>query len=204
MSMTSEQIQTYSKQMGGVKNTGLVESLSITSELQSYSMLSLVNKRSAIVDALELLRRSEKAIPTCENKRSTVAEVAGQPCRAMTDRLKNFFALAFHQSRASHSVSQLIWGSARQAASSSSCGRSSSGNYRLHNSVATRSSPTRVPFVHAVCAVACTVQYRQDGKRQGLPTALVFVHRAHCCLLFVQRSQCCYVNTVNTNNTVES
>ena len=73
--------------MGGVKNTGLVESLSITSELQSYSMLSLVNKRSAIVDALELLRRSEKAIPTCENKRSTVAEVAGQPkyCRAMTD-----------------------------------------------------------------------------------------------------------------------
>ena len=42
------------------------------------------------------------------------------------------------------------------------------------------------------------------SKRQGLPTGLVFVHRAHCCLLFVQRSYCCYVNTVNTNNTVAS
>ena len=41
-------------------------------------------------------------------------------------------------------------------------------------------------------------------KRQGLPTGLVFVHRAHCCLLFVQRSYCCYVHTVNTKNTVAS
>ena len=42
---------------------------------------------SASVSALELLRRSEKARPTAEKSRSTVADVAGQPryCRAARD-----------------------------------------------------------------------------------------------------------------------
>ena len=37
----------------------------------------------------ELLRLAEKAMPTLEKRRSTVAEVAGQPkyCRAITSRL---------------------------------------------------------------------------------------------------------------------
>ena len=34
---------------------------------------------SEIVAAVALLRRSEKAMPTCEKRRSTVAELAGQP-----------------------------------------------------------------------------------------------------------------------------
>ena len=74
--------------------------------LRVHSTFILVNIRSAIVSAPELLRLSEKAIPTCENRRSTVAEVAGQPkyCRAITERLGNFLALASHHSSESHSV----------------------------------------------------------------------------------------------------
>ena len=42
---------------------------------------------SASVSALDLLRWSEKARPTAEKSRSTVADVAGQPryCRAARD-----------------------------------------------------------------------------------------------------------------------
>ena len=62
----------------------------------------------------------------CEKRRSTVAELAGQPryWRAITERLRNFLAFSFHQSSASHSVLYSIWGSARYAASSSACGLS--------------------------------------------------------------------------------
>ena len=44
---------------------------------------------SSRVAASELLRLAEKAMPTLEKRRSTVAEVAGQPkyCRAITSRL---------------------------------------------------------------------------------------------------------------------
>ena len=43
----------------------------------------------ASVDALELLRLSEKAMPTMEKRRSTDADDAGQPkyCRAIRARL---------------------------------------------------------------------------------------------------------------------
>ena len=68
-----------------------------------------------MVSASELLRRSENAMPTCEKRRSTVAELAGQPryCRAITDKLGNFLAFFSHHASASHSVSTSICGSAR-------------------------------------------------------------------------------------------
>jgi hypothetical protein len=54
----------------------------------SHSTLSFVKMMSAIVSAEALLRQSEKAMPTCEKSRSTVAELAGQPryWRAITER----------------------------------------------------------------------------------------------------------------------
>ena len=41
--------------------------------------LTFVKAMLSSVDAVELLRLSEKAMPTDEKRRSTVAEVAGQP-----------------------------------------------------------------------------------------------------------------------------
>ena len=57
----------------------------------------------------------EKAMPTCEKRRSTVAELDGQPryWRAMTERLGNLEAFCSHHESASHSVWYEIWGSAR-------------------------------------------------------------------------------------------
>ena len=50
--------------------------------------LSLAKATLSSVDAVELLRLSEKAMPTTENKRSTVADDAGQPkyCLAIRAR----------------------------------------------------------------------------------------------------------------------
>ena len=50
------------------------------------------------VDALERLRFSEKAMPTIEKRRSTVADEAGQPryCRAIRARLGKRFLLSAH------------------------------------------------------------------------------------------------------------
>jgi hypothetical protein len=48
----------------------------------------------ASVDALELLRLSEKAMPTMEKRRSTDADDAGQPkyyCRAIRAKSKSTF-----------------------------------------------------------------------------------------------------------------
>ena len=63
-----------------------------------HSTLSLVKTRSDRVSAWELLRLSEKQMPTVEKRRSTDAEVAGQPryCRAMTLKFGNFLAF-LHQ-----------------------------------------------------------------------------------------------------------
>ena len=38
-----------------------------------------------MVSASELLRRSENAMPTCEKRRSTVAELAGQPSEGIAE-----------------------------------------------------------------------------------------------------------------------
>ena len=55
----------------------------------AHATLSFVKMMSEIVAAEADLRRSEKAMPTCEKSRSTVAELAGQPryWRAITERL---------------------------------------------------------------------------------------------------------------------
>ena len=68
---------------------------------------------SASVSALELLRRSEKARPTAEKSRSTVADVAGQPryCHAICARLGKRFLFAHHHSSGAQSSSPSICGS---------------------------------------------------------------------------------------------
>ena len=70
-----------------------------------HSTLSLVKTRSDRVSAWELLRLSEKQMPTVEKRRSTDAEVAGQPryCRAMTLKFGNFLAFFSHHSSPSQS-----------------------------------------------------------------------------------------------------
>ena len=51
--------------------------------------MTLVKAMLSSVDAVELMRLSEKAMPTMEKRRSTVADDAGQPkyCRAIRARL---------------------------------------------------------------------------------------------------------------------
>ena len=80
-----------------------------------YGTFSRVKRMSERVSELALWRLTEKAMPTCEKRRSTVAELAGQPryCRAITERLGNFLAFSAHHLSASHSVWYGIWGSAR-------------------------------------------------------------------------------------------
>ena len=80
-----------------------------------YGTFSRVKRMSERVSELALWRLTEKAMQTCEKRRSTVAELAGQPryCRAITERLGNFLAFSAHHLSASHSVWYGIWGSAR-------------------------------------------------------------------------------------------
>ena len=80
------------------------------------------------VDAVELMRLSEKAMPTMEKRRSTVADDAGQPkyCRAIRARLGKRFLLSAHHLRPTHSPVLAICGSLRYSPISSSCGESSS------------------------------------------------------------------------------
>ena len=56
------------------------------------------------------LRLSEKAMPTCEKRRSTAADDAGQPkyWRAMTATFGKVFSFSFHQLIASISVVNFI------------------------------------------------------------------------------------------------
>jgi hypothetical protein len=56
------------------------------------------------------LRLSEKAMPTCEKRRSTAADDGGQPkyWRAMTATFGKVFSFSFHQLIASISVLNFI------------------------------------------------------------------------------------------------
>ena len=86
--------------------------------------------RALSVSASEFLRSFEKAKPTLEKRRSTVAEVAGQPryCRAITSRFGNCWRCSSHQSIASFSLLYLICGSARYSFSSSLTGAAASSS----------------------------------------------------------------------------
>ena len=67
--------------------------------------------------ASDLLRLSEKQMPTSEKRRSTLADVAGQLryCRAITERLRNFLALCSHHAmRDSEPLSFSRWRSDRR------------------------------------------------------------------------------------------
>ena len=117
---------------------------------------------SVIVAAEADLRRSEKAMPTCEKSRSTVAELAGQPryWRAITERLGNFAAFSFHQStRARPTPSCTQSGAARTV--------TDSGTYWFTLSLA--------PALLLVLD-------------QILNVKLIVVDRAYCCLLLVLNS----------------
>ena len=70
----------------------------------------------AIVAACERCRFFENMMPTCENRRSTAADVAGQPryWRAMTASVRILLGMfAPPQARASFSVLHLTCGMAR-------------------------------------------------------------------------------------------
>ena len=85
-----------------------------------HGRLAFANMMSARVAALDDRLFLEKAMPTLENRRSTEADVAGQPkyWRAITSKFGNSLRFSIHQSVASFSVLYLICGSARYLASS--------------------------------------------------------------------------------------
>ena len=61
-------------------------------------MFILAKARSASVSALDLRRFLATLTPMAEKRRSTVADVAGQPryCRAITERLGKSSSFSFH------------------------------------------------------------------------------------------------------------
>jgi len=121
--------------------TGL---LAYTSAASQFYKLSFAKAMLSSVDDLADLRKSEKAMPTTENSRSTVADEAGQPryCRAMRARFGKRFLLAAHHLNPDHSQVFCICGRARYSASSSSYGVSPSETL-ASSSASCSSAPNR-------------------------------------------------------------
>ena len=52
----------------------------------NHGRLACANMISAMVSALQLLRFAEKAMPTCENSRSTAADAGGRASRGDSEQ----------------------------------------------------------------------------------------------------------------------
>ena len=93
----------------------------ISKQITFYGMLACANIRSATRSGVERLWDAENERPTCEKRRSTEAEVDGQPryWRAITSKFGNLEAFSRHHSCTPQSSLNFIWGSARYSSSSS-------------------------------------------------------------------------------------